>query len=176
MPPNPKPAAQRQRRNRVTTAAEMEAAPATRIELPQRYSAWKCVSCYLRPGRHSEEFFDKEEIQPHDFEPATVEWRPLTIAWWNTIWDSPMAGEWVDADVPGLLALAALVDAFWTLGDPKIAAEIRMQQREYGLSPLSRRQLQWEIKRLAIEPKPTVRTGPPRSSRSLLSILEGRAG
>jgi hypothetical protein len=65
-----------------------------------------------------------------------------------------MVAEWVDADVPGLLTLAALVDEFWRRNDPKVAAEIRQQQREYGLSPLSRRQLQWEIKRLQREEAP----------------------
>ena len=78
-------------------------------------------------------------------------WDGMTAAWWSTIWDSPMAGEWVDADVPGLVALAKLWDAFWTADAtlaPKIHAEIRMASREFGLSPFSRRQLQWEIKRV----------------------------
>lgn len=80
-------------------------------------------------------------------EPA---WHAMTTAWWETIWASPMVGEWVDADVPGLLSLAKLVDAFWvtTVDAPKIHAEIRMASREFGLSPLSRRSLQWEIRRV----------------------------
>lgn len=95
--------------------------------------------------------------------PQGFEWHVLTAAWWETIWASPMAGEWVDADVPGLFALANLVDQFWTGGDPRVAAEIRLQQREYGLSPLSRRQLQWEVRRL--EGKPAATTEPPRQRR-----------
>lgn len=79
------------------------------------------------------------------------DYHDLTKQWWTTIWDSPIAGEWVDADVPGLVVLAQLVEDFWRAepaNRPKVAAEVRMQQREYGLSPFSRRQLQWEIKRV----------------------------
>ena len=82
MPPTPKRPDQRQRRNRTTTAAQLEAAPATRVALPD-----------LR------------------------DWQPATRAWWETIWASPMADEWVDGDVPGLTALAVLVDTFWLSGD-----------------------------------------------------------
>lgn len=124
----PKPAATRQRRNVRSTAASLEAAPATRVDLPPEY-----------------------------------EWHALTRSWWTTIWDSPMAGEWVDADVPGLLVLASLVDQFWLTGEAKVAAEMRQQQREYGLSPLSRRQLQWEVRRL--EGKPAATIDPPRQRR-----------
>jgi hypothetical protein len=107
--------ATRQRRNRTTTIATLEASPASRVDLPEG------------------------------------QWADMTATWWSTIWDSPMAGEWVDADVPGLVALAKLWDGFWTADvslAPKIHAEIRMASREFGLSPYSRRQLQWEIKRV----------------------------
>lgn len=124
----PKPAATRQRRNRTTTMATLEAAPAERVELPEG------------------------------------DWQRRTAAWWATIWDSPMAGEWVDADVPGLVALARLVDAFWSAADPtvmaRIHAEIRMAAREFGLSPFSRRQLQWEVKRVEAATRPTTAAPP----------------
>lgn len=81
--------------------------------------------------------------------PAT--YHDLTRQWWQIIWDSPISGEWVDADVPGLVALAQLVEDFWradAADRAKRHAEVRMAGREYGLSPFSRRQLQWEIKRV----------------------------
>jgi len=125
--PAPKRASERQRRNRTSTSATLEALPAAKAALPER------------------------------------DWHELTRAWWTTIWASPMADEWVDADVPGLVALAALIDAFWQKPDPKLHAEIRMASREFGLSPLSRRQLQWEIKRLEQPPavKPPTRQRDP---------------
>jgi hypothetical protein len=166
--PVPKDPALRQRRNKVATKARLEAPPATRTELPTRYSRLKCKECYLTAGKHTVELFDREEIEPHEFDPEVEAWRDLTVAWWNTIWDSPMAEEWVDADVPGLVALAFLVDEFWRTGNREIAAEIRMQQREYGLSPLSRRSLQWEVIRVRSAERsapPPRRTAKPRDPR-----------
>lgn len=57
-----------------------------------------------------------------------------------------MAVEYLAADVPGLVLLADLVDRFnW--GDATLAAEIRLQRQCFGLTPLDRRRLQWEIER-----------------------------
>lgn len=138
----PKPAATRQRRNRVTSSSVVEAPRAVRVELPRGYHR-------------------------------------LTKSWWSVIWDSPIADEWVDADVPGLVALAQLVDDFWQAEPAERAkrhAEVRMASREYGLSPFSRRQLQWEVKR--VEGPKRAPTAPPsrRTTRSTLSVLEGKAG
>lgn len=172
--PVPKDPALRQRRNRTSTKARLEAPPAKRIDLPTRYSSFRCQECYLTVGKHTAEQFDKEDILPHGFEPAEEEWRDLTIVWWDTIWDSPMSGEWVDADVPGLVALAFLVDEFWRTGNREVAAEIRMQQREYGLSPLSRRSLQWEVIRVqrAERERPVAKT-PRRSNDPRLRLVSG---
>jgi hypothetical protein len=137
----PKSVATRQRRNKVTSIATLEAAPATRVPLPDG------------------------------------EWRRETTSWWSTIWDSPMAAEWVDADVPGLVALARLVDAYWGADislAPKIHAEIRMSQREFGLTPFSRRQLQWEVKRVQAAERAVV--VPPQtiaSRRERMKVLTG---
>lgn len=171
--PVPKNAATRQRRNRSATKARLEAPAASRVDLPTRSSAYKCAECYLTVGKHTAEQFDKEDILPHAFEPAAEEWRDLTLAWWQTIWDSPMAEEWVDADVPGLVALAFLVDEFWRTGNREIAAEIRMQQREYGLSPLSRRSLQWEIIRVQRATRPAPVDTPVRRKDPRLRLVSG---
>lgn len=91
------------------------------------------------------------EAGPANRPELPAEYHDLTLSWWRIIWDSPISGEWVDADVPGLVALAQLVEDFWRAeaGDrAKRHAEVRMSSREYGLSPFSRRQLQWEIKRV----------------------------
>ena len=92
------------------------------------------------------------EARPVTVRPALPDdYHDLTKAWWATIWDSPISDEWVDADVPGLVALAQLVEDFWRAdadNRSKRHAEVRMAGREYGLSPFSRRQLQWEIKRV----------------------------
>ena len=90
--------------------------------------------------------------------PEGIPWHDLTRAWWDTIWSSPMADEWVDGDVPALIRIARLDHDFWTVDDAKtatsIAAEIRQQQGRFGLTPFDRRSLQWEIQRVEGKKKP----------------------
>jgi hypothetical protein len=42
----------------------------------------------------------------------------------------------------------ALVDQFWKDGDLATAREIRLLEREFGLTPLSRRRLEWSVVRV----------------------------
>lgn len=133
-----KPAATRQRRNRTTTAATVEATPASRIDLPI-------------PAPHA-----------------------MTTRWWEIIWGSPIAAEWVDADVPGLVELAQLLDDFWkadAANRPKVHAEVRLASREFGLSPMSRRGLQWEVKRVESTRAPSPPSAPSRERDPRLRAL-----
>lgn len=56
-----------------------------------------------------------------------------------------MATEYVRADAHALMRLAVLVDMFWTKPSTKLAAEIRLQQQAFGLTPLDRSRLEWSI-------------------------------
>jgi hypothetical protein len=115
MPPLPKPASTRQRRNRVAGARQL--AVVHDVEIP---------------------------ALPDD---AGVDWHPMTVAWWRDIWSSPMAPEFDQSDVHGLFMLAVLQDAFWSEPSQALAAEIRLQRQCFGLTPIDRRRLQWEIDR-----------------------------
>lgn len=77
--------------------------------------------------------------------PPGRDWSAATRRWWHDIWASPMAAQWLESDVHGLLILAALVEQFNGTGDLKVATEIRLQGAAYGLSPLDRRRLSWEV-------------------------------
>src|SRR4051812_28103820 len=116
MPALPKDPSTRARRNRTSTAAQLQRNP--KIKAP------------LLPERA---------------------WHPMTRAWWRDVWASPMAPEYDASDKHGLFALAVLVDDFWTADTPTsrrdLAGEIRLQTQRYGLSPIDRRRLQWEIER-----------------------------
>ena len=107
-----------------------------------------------------------------------VPWHPLTRAWWNDAWASEMAPQWVHSDIHGLFILAALVDAFWN-GAIELAGEIRLQGQRFGLSPLDRSRLHWEIDRAVPPPatgeKPGAPRRPraPRDSAAVLSVLQG---
>ena len=80
-----------------------------------------------------------------DGERLEVEWHPLTVAWWDDLWASPMAAEYHSSDRHALFILASLVDQFWTNPDQKLAAEIRLQRVPFGLTPYDRRRLEWTI-------------------------------
>ena len=75
------------------------------------------------------------------------DWHVMTRHWWRDVWHSPMAGEFLQADIHGLYRLAELIDGFWNNPTTTLAAEIRQEQQAYGLSPIDRRRLQWEVQR-----------------------------
>jgi hypothetical protein len=79
--------------------------------------------------------------------PRGREWHKLTRAWWREVWASPMAEEYLEADLGGLYILAELVDQFWTMPATGLATEIRLQRQCFGLTPVDRRRLQWEVTR-----------------------------
>ena len=80
-------------------------------------------------------------------------WRPETIAWWEDLWKSPMAVEFLESDLHQLYILADLIDQFWRLPGKEVgkkkelANEIRLQRQCFGLTPIDRRRLQWEIEK-----------------------------
>lgn len=119
--PPPKDPKLRQRTNRVSTSATLQ------IATPSEDTA--IVQPDL-PARGSSE----------------SPWHPETLGFWREVWASPMAAEFIAADVPGLVIVARLVDKF-NYGDVSLAAEIRLQRQCFGLTPLDRRRLQWEIAR-----------------------------
>lgn len=119
----PKPAQLRQRRNKAATKATLPSADAAAAfqvpELPER------------------------EVGP---------WHPLVLEWWGVVWRSPMAAELLDADQRGgLVVLAGLYHDFFSAASPtarkEAATEIRLQEARFGLDPISRRRLQWEVAR-----------------------------
>src|SRR5262245_421950 len=89
-------------------------------------------------------------------------WHVLTVKQWSHAWRSPMAAQWLETDLDALGRLAVLWDDFNQKPSWKILREIRLQAQQFGLTPLDRSRLQWEVRR-AGDPKPAapaaVRTG-----------------
>lgn len=77
---------------------------------------------------------------------------PRTRDWWKRIWKSPMAPVWIDTDIPVLERLADLLDEVYDgrLGT-EFLSEIRHIEDRMGLTPLSRRRLNWEIAQSAAD-------------------------
>lgn len=73
------------------------------------------------------------------------QWHDLTVRWWRDVWSSPLRDEFLRADLGALFRLAFLTDMFWSEPTLSIATEIRLLEREFGLTPLSRRRLEWSI-------------------------------
>lgn len=71
-------------------------------------------------------------------------WHPLTLVAWAHAWASPMASQWIETDTDALGRLAVLWDSFYT-GAISVMSEIRLQEQRFGLSPLDRSRLQWEV-------------------------------
>ena len=150
MPPAPK--ANPVRRNLRSTKATIQAAGAVKPKLP--------------------------DLGVDEMSGVARKRNPMTLVWWDTIWSSPISDEWVDADVPGLLALAQLVDDFWTAKPEDRAkrhAEVRMASQQFGLSPFSRRQLQWEVRKLEGRSAPAAPRARTKGGRAVLSVLDGSA-
>jgi len=80
-------------------------------------------------------------------------WRPEAIAFWEEIWKSPMAPEYIAVDAHGLYLLMDLVHEYYKLpsrelGKKKeLANEIRLQRQCFGLTPIDRMRLQWETEK-----------------------------
>lgn len=107
------------------------------------------------PARQNRSTTKATLFKTHDVQapalPGHHVWHEQTKLWWADVWASPMAPEYHESDRHGLFALAALVDDFWNADTAReraaLAAEIRLQRQCFGLTPIDRRRLQWEIDR-----------------------------
>lgn len=110
------------------------------------------------------------------------EWHSFTLMEWKSWWLSPMADKWIDSDFYGLYKLACLTDKYFKTDDIEALKEIRLQEPRFGLTPLDRSRLQWEIVRgdeagtkKPAKPRPTSR--PNRDPRAFLrDIHKKQAG
>src|SRR5262245_15041954 len=132
MGPTPKPSALRQRRNKVSTFAVLPPAGAAE---PRAVPPL--------PKRAKGE----------------LPWHEETLDYWRRVWASEMAGEYLDADIPGLVALMRLQDRF-NYGALELAAEIRLQRQCFGLTPIDRRRLQWEVGKAEEAERKRAKAGP----------------
>jgi hypothetical protein len=115
--PAPKAIELRQRRNKSTTRAVL--APEAPLEKPR--------------------------LPAH---PDGEVWHALAKRWWKEVWASPQHYEYMRADLGAIFRLVLFVDMYWKAESMtarlSIGGEIRLLEREFGLTPLSRRRLEWQ--------------------------------
>jgi hypothetical protein len=88
---------------------------------------------------------DEREIPPFPFaKPAMA-----ALAYWRMLWASPMATMYVEADQIPLARLCKAHATYLRTGKAKDLSAVTGLEDRYGLSPKSRRALQWEIERAA---------------------------
>jgi hypothetical protein len=93
---------------------------------------------------------DGEEIS---LDPNPPQWSPAVIKWWDTIWQSPMSNEYHESDTQQLhlacFYLHQTTNPYIKMAE-RLAAAAKYEScvRNFGLSPMSRRSLQWEIERV----------------------------
>lgn len=122
--PAPKPPELRQRTNRMSTHAKLP----------------------------SEAESAENDVPPLFVRDDGKSWHPMVLEWWDAVWRSGMASEFLGVDMRGgLYLLANLYQIGWTTTSKaafiEATKEIRLQEVRFGLSPMDRRRLQWEVNR-----------------------------
>lgn len=100
-------------------------------------------------------------------------WHPLTLKAWEKAWNSPMASQWLDTDVDGLGQLALLWDQLYKEPEraDKLLPEIRLQRQCFGLTPLDRSRLQWEVNRADESERRKPKPAPKRTGTDPRAVL-----
>ncbi|MDD2326100.1 MAG: hypothetical protein PHW63_08910 [Alphaproteobacteria bacterium] len=105
-------------------------------------------------GRNDTAILEKAGVNPDrdhfDPEEMEAEWAPAVVDWWNSIWTSPMASEFVESDVHGLyFACYYMHEALNPFYKPSDRLGFSKQWeaaiKNYGLTPASRESLRWNI-------------------------------
>jgi hypothetical protein len=103
-------------------------------------------------------------------------WTKAARAWWRDLWRSPVSARYLQVDRTGLAILADMLDRYARTRDESLAREIRLYGENYGLSPTSRRRLEWEIRDSA-EPEPPGRRATTKRRRvDPRKVLRGEFG
>ena len=135
--PEPKHHTVRARANKTSTRATLFEPEPDEIQIPELPP--------MRLVERKRKNRDDEGLVQTETYMVEIPWRLETQEWWESLWSSPMASEFHASDRHGLYRLAVLIDDFWQHPSTQANAEIRLAQKDYGLTPLDRRRLEWTI-------------------------------
>ena len=110
----------------------------------------KDPSIRQRRNKSSSKALLPSEKRPIKYKPRlptleNTEWNEITKDWWVDVWKSPQSSEFLRSDLGALFRLAILANRFFNTGSLAVAGELRLLEREFGLTPLSRRRLEWTV-------------------------------
>ncbi len=110
--------------------------------------------------------------------PAGTDWHEQALIWWGKAWSSPMRQEWTDSDANGIELMLAVQHAYWKSFDegdyrimPQLMNSFNTLAKQYGLSPMSRRSLQWQIEQGEAAEEKTIKR---RQSRTKTGLRKGQ--
>lgn len=141
------------------TVTLLTAPKAEEIDIPPMPPAedWIAVP---RPVTHrkkkDQKVMEREGFEGNGFVPPDLEelpdpeWSPAVVKWWNDIWSSPMASEFVKADFHGLYLgcyyLHESLNPFYKLSDRISSAKaFEATLKNFGLTPSARESLRWQV-------------------------------
>jgi hypothetical protein len=94
-----------------------------------------------------------------------------TRRWWEQVWSSPIATLYLDCDISGLELIAMLVDRVNRgTASAAILGELRQWEDRFGLNPVARRRLGWEVKPAQPADAPKPRDGADADARWLRAV------
>ena len=135
--PAPKDPSTRARGNKTSTRATLRVIDPSDVHIPELPPAEDFVAS---PFPADSEYYEEPR------------WNPAVVRWWRSIWSSPMSAEFSESDIHGLyLACKQLQESLNPRNKPTEQAafmtKFEQSTRNFGLNPMSRRSLQWEIDR-----------------------------
>jgi hypothetical protein len=119
-----------------------------------------------KPGAQTLTAPESPDIPPLEPRPDGEPWHPQTLVEWDMWWRSPMSTAWIETDVGQLFVVALSYDnVMKNPGNTHWQTELRLQRPCFGLTPVDRSRLQWEVsrgeeaERKRQRPEPIRRTG-----------------
>lgn len=139
--PHPKEATKRARGNKTSTKATLSVVVDHEVPPMPDPADW-----LSRP------FINGQEVTVGD-DDKPVDWSRAVKKWWTTIWSSPMSNEFHESDTAQLdlacFYLHQVTNPYIKMAE-RLAAAAKYEAcvRNFGLTPMSRRSLQWEIEKV----------------------------
>src|SRR4051812_16980054 len=97
---------------------------------------------------------------PDDVLPEGESWHPQTLIWWEALRRWPLLKAQPDLAWSYLIATAMLHHRMWTDGNTKLAAELRIREAKFGVTPEDQMRLKIKVMHPDAQRPASPTTGP----------------